>query len=1318
MSGIFKTKILNRFLCLVILQIFLVSNFSWAADDLRANDLVYSSATLSPSLQISADALKQYFAQSFDLKTAANIDPVIKDICLELYKAKDKTTKIEVLALEQGYRVKIRTQSNTPLVLHWGFNNWQKPFKEIWPQAENIRTYFDEQTKAMRTIVEASAEGDYVFNIDIPWELVSGINNIDFTFFCPETKEYKKAIENKDYVVPVSNVLNLALARLAENAGADDPEKKHDLLNLINKRLAAAKDSAEIDENNIPLFYDAHENIITQIVKNKAGIRIDFWVVSNEPLVLHWGINDWQLPPKSIWPDRTLYKTRAYEKKAVQTQMHLASKDGLYQTSIYIPNQNLKEVKNIKYNVHYPNNGYWDNNNEEDYSLSLQAQDLIAALLPYATGRFAAHINAKQARGLLKNMAFFYAENMNYTDLLKLFQGMEGIAPGDDLEKKDVLGLILIAKLMNEGAVWDSDKAKIIISKQKISAAIAELIDKLDPLSVQWALYIFGLLDPSWVSILTHQLDYKQIYQDVQNSKIKDLPKFIQGIINSYDDLEGAPQVLSAESIDETCLIIKLKFNDQIISTKWGYPTKQQKYYYQNGIFELRDFGGNEFSPVGRKLSRYVDKEVIKTQISRLRGKGKKAIVDGISWQSPEALNSDNYMYYHHSLLEKDADVRNLLLSRGSSTILELPDGKKAWVFHRPDSSDQLSPNLKFGTKAAEYWRNYWLEYYKYFINEFDVDGFRVDLPGELNHHGDYSVFKSVCFDIVRYAAAKGKKIYFILETYHGYANIWGWDEFSALNHDPQIAQYGYKPFRCYYKPVMTSIYRGSAFDLRAAFERIAGSVQELVISITNFDEKKAEDIIPEKQRLKRYMELLYNFARAGFDVMIYLRDLGLGDILPMCGGDRVLWGGKLRVVAHKPATPRQFRQRLEQSTGDLLEQSPLYQAFKKSPQSPLSRLFFRGNKLVFYQPGKTPEVFDLDKMAKPAPPVKVMDSEEDINIWLQQQVYSLTNNEPQTQALREIENTLKRFKHSASAMAGKAVLALVCSETKNFAVWDQAKGQTQCLRMPVNKVLAIKNDHAFVVDIKQAGKSESRRIPALQIKQSGKYLAMVFGLAPGKYRFNFLWQEKHENQGWEEGNGYELEVSSPKTGQPELAVYIPRLSAEYLRDWDEMFYQAKDAGRNLLTGDMLTKGMLENIESSIDFTLRYEYGREILEQIKDKKKKQVFNILYNQISQNPRGRYSLLHHHHEKDFFKLAETVLESIPGLARPEAAPIWQYLDALKQADNPDQGEQSQIAVNIKLLGFMSGLFAQIEALSAAKPLELWLNIEAEFLIGQAI
>ena len=209
-----------------------------------------------------------------------------------------------------------------------------------------------------------------------------------------------------------------------------------------------------------------------------------------------------------------------------------------------------------------------DNNEHGNYIIPLQGKEIISGLLAQVKDLYAPVLKQKEARELLVNTLFTLSENLEDKQLWELFQAaqtMKGLAV-----EEDVLGMIVIVKLLNEGVGWDDERGKFIITGKKISDKLAQLSEKLDPLRVRKCLYLFGFFDPSLVSILTHRLDYRQIHQDVQSGKIKDLPGFISKIISEYDDQEGAPQVLWAKSINETCLLISLKFGEQIMTTKWG----------------------------------------------------------------------------------------------------------------------------------------------------------------------------------------------------------------------------------------------------------------------------------------------------------------------------------------------------------------------------------------------------------------------------------------------------------------------------------------------------------------------------------------------------------------------------------------------------------------------------------------------------------------------------------------------------------------------------------------------------------------------------
>ncbi|MBU4304556.1 MAG: 4-alpha-glucanotransferase [Candidatus Omnitrophica bacterium] len=1106
MKKIFKTS------SIILIQAFLAMNFAWGGvNDFQSDSIVFSQDTLSPALQINTPLLRQVMRQETAFDYAANL--------VEIYQKNAYKTYIQIFARPEGYRVVIKAEHERPLTLHWGVNHWQKPPEAIIPNGNGYSTYVDETTGATRTEVQSQAKGNNVFVIDIPTLLIDSIENLKFVFFDENT-----AIQDigfKDYEVPIKNALDKTIEEMEQGKGKSE-ENRSKLEQLLKNRLTPPPGPGEQDLNDNVLYSKTGNNVISEVIRGEGGFKINFWVISNDKPQLYWGINGWQMPSKDILPaDTRLGKKN--EEPAVYTDMDKESEDGLYTTSIFISDEKWPHITEINFNIHYPDNGHRDTNEDKHYDLKLTGPEMIGSLAKRVNNIYLPEPQRKETAMLLKNALTVFAEEISYEELLKIFQEVKGIS----FEEQESLGFILIAKLLNEGAVWDEAQGRIIVDKNKVSTAVAELIDRLDPLCVNKCLYLFGMLEPSWISRLVHGLDYRQLYEGQQSGRITDLRQFIQDKINAYD-AEDKPEVLEAKAVSGSRLFLKMNFNGNVISTFMGYVTKEDKYYYNGKRVVLRDTLGNEFSRLNLRLGRHVDKEKIRVLIEDGHKKGIKFMVNFFDWHSPEVLNKDNYMYYHHKFLGKNKDELTILsILDNYATILSLPDGRKVLVMHRPLSADQLKPNLTLDSRSGNYWKQKFLEHMRYFIDEFDIDAFRVDLPGELEEAGNREVFQSACFEAVEYAARKGKKIFFCLEAYS--KNYFGTDEcalFNDWNNHAEIRKYRYKPFRPYYDMVNKSLLTGNITELKAAFERIVRRVEELVSLFTNFDEELLKDMIPDKEAREKHVMMLYNFVRAGFDALMYLRDLGIGDIVSMVGGKSIGWGALVRYFTHKPATKREFRARMEKSTGELVDESALYQIMKNAGRHSFSRVFFRGNKIVFYRPGYAPEVFDLDKMVSPMPAIELLDMEHYVNLWLDEHVLSIPNvKENYSKALRVIDQAISSYPQDNSAAANALYEAVCKQENKNFVRWDWTKHKTATLVMRHDQALTVDNGHPFVVAIRKKGQEEFERVESLEIEENKKYMSMLFGLEPGKYEINFLWPRKHENQGWEEGGWFSVEV-------------------------------------------------------------------------------------------------------------------------------------------------------------------------------------------------
>ncbi|MBU1086310.1 MAG: 4-alpha-glucanotransferase [Candidatus Omnitrophica bacterium] len=1156
--GIGKFKLFSRVICAGLAYTLLFSPVLSANDLGKSGVIDCKTATLSPALHLNMPLLQALMLKQLSLKP----EPAVEIYRKEAYKA-----DIRIFARPEGYRVEIKADHENPLTLHWGINSWEKPPEAILPDRNHFRNYFDDKTNSTRTEVLSAAEAGNTFVIDIPKMLIDSIETLKFVFFDNYTPIQNNAFKN--YEIPIKNALDVSIDQWKMSSGPESEGDRSRLEQLLKHRLTPPIGPGDHDLDTSVLYskVSPNGNVISEVKRKEGGFEIRFWAVSDDKPRLYWGINGWQLPSlaRNIMPKNGIWEIEG-DKKNVYVDMELASEEGLYMTSMFISDEFWPRITQIDFNIHYPDNGRQDDNGGNNYDIQLGGMGMISSLVRRLNNIYIPEAQHQETALLLKNALSAFSKEISFEELLKLFKEIKSVS----FEDNDALGFILIAKLINEGAVWDEAREKMVVDKDKVSTAVAEIIERLDPLCVNKCLWLFGMLETSWISRLVHGLDYKQLYEGQEDNSITDMNQFIQNKINAYKD-DDKPQVLEAKAVSKDRLFLKMNFNGNIISTFIGYTTKENKYYYEGKKIVLRDTLGNEFSRMNLRLGAHVDREKIKALIEEGHKKGIKFMVNFFDWHSPEVLDKDNYMYYHHRFLNEGEDDLTVLSGLGNyAAILSLPEGRKVLVEHRPGSADQLKPNLTPDSDSGAYWKERFFEHVKYFIDEFNVDAFRVDLPGELQENDSREVFQSACFEAVKYAAEQNKQIFFCLETYE--QGFFG-DEcalFNKWNEHAAITKYNYEPFRPYHDMVNKSLLTGDSGKLKTAYERVARRVEKLVLFLTNFDEELLKDMIPDKKVREKHVLILHNFVRAGYDGLMYLRDFDIGDVASMAGGKRTLWGGVGRYFTHKPATKKQFRDRMEKSTGELVDDAEAYQLLKSAPVHSFSRVFFSGNKIVFYRPGYSPEVFDLDKMVSPMPPIELLDMEHDVNLWLAEHVRAVPDvAKNYGKAIKVIDSAVASGSGDNS-QSSNALYNMVCQQgNENFARWDWTKHKTAALVMRHDQVLTVDNGHPFVVTVRKKGQEEFERVESLEVEENKKYMCMLFGLEPGKYEINFLWTRKHENNGWEEGGWFDVEVLSEEQGEklksyslsnlPKPSFLVPELRTVPRAQISSVKYRRKD---------------------------------------------------------------------------------------------------------------------------------------------------------------
>jgi|GEM_PF-1660195 len=86
---------------------------------------------------------------------------------------------------------------------------------------------------------------------------------------------------------------------------------------------------------------------------------------STENAVLHWGVNNWQRPSESNWPGNSNPDANS---DAVRTNFVVQGESSVIQFSGFNESDGVQEINFV---IHYPDRDFWDNNNSNDYRITL-----------------------------------------------------------------------------------------------------------------------------------------------------------------------------------------------------------------------------------------------------------------------------------------------------------------------------------------------------------------------------------------------------------------------------------------------------------------------------------------------------------------------------------------------------------------------------------------------------------------------------------------------------------------------------------------------------------------------------------------------------------------------------------------------------------------------------------------------------------------------------------------------------------------------------------------------------------------------------------
>jgi len=517
------------------------------------------------------------------------------------------------------------------------------------------------------------------------------------------------------------------------------------------------------------------------------------------------------------------------------------------------------------------------------------------------------------------------------------------------LMREDNLGPVIIHNIPDSGAYFDTDSNRINMSGERIVSTTESIVSAFDEAQYDATHYLWGLLRPSKLSRLVHGLNYEALKSTESIKRYIEQRKEHFGLYDNYI-------IREARFVDDERIYLAIDNNGVTMGVVIGYPTKQTEYQVNDDVIPHDERFGNVFSPAIDPVQgnasqeafrdiflEYLSREQIRRMSQKTHSFGHKVIVDFIGWLSPDVLTEENYRYFKHVPPEQidarssDIDIIQHYAERENQhgVVLHLENGQKVFVYCRGvdgfQSQDQLIPNLSSaGPDGKNFWYGYYSNYLKYCIDEFDVDGFRIDLAHELQSHGSFDVLHNVCFDAISYAESKGKRMYFVLETYDEYR-----DFFRAWNNS-NGSEAGYYAFKVYDNLVMRNIVDETARGKHWLIGTLNWWINEIdgfmtdVPYLSNFDEKRWHDLLKNPQDRKEFTELFLLLAKAGYNVLFHLPDLlEIDNMIPVVGGERNKNGV---YVSHKHANQDELNLRDAFSYDQLMRKSHAYTFMKQIP--------------------------------------------------------------------------------------------------------------------------------------------------------------------------------------------------------------------------------------------------------------------------------------------------------------------------------------------------------------------------------------------------
>ncbi len=477
--------------------------------------------------------------------------------------------------------------------------------------------------------------------------------------------------------------------------------------------------------------------------------------------------------------------------------------------------------------------------------------------------------------------------------------------------------------------------ASLEFNSSKLSKEMSAMSGLFETTNTALTYYLWGALKTSWVSRLVHGLNYEEALGIYKKSGDQVLLNYILGKKDSFGISQGVI-IHEAEMLGPYRLYLEAEIEHRKYSMVIGYPTKNARIFFEADdgtdlVLKLSEGYGNVFSPdveLAEQADRstihlgdHIDTSDTRRFIERAHEKGHFVIMDAMLWVSPGVVTEKNYHFFNYHLIEGPESDKDIL-KNSNGVILHLSDGRRVCVHFRSDSQDQLSPDLN---NYSAYWDKYLAHYMKNFIETLDVDGFRIDLALEL-HTGDgrnkrdYDFLKSILFETVESALKeRGKRIYFALEVYDRFHRdiIRGWnkeltEELKQKNLLGKSDEYA--PFNTYFPDIFRGLENSDASALIEALKWIFGDGKDSdIFYVGNFDEFALATYIPDETLRNGYMLLLILMSKAGYNTLIYPRDLiREGDLIPAVGGHRDFAGA---YDAHKFLTKAEFLEKIRYKT-------------------------------------------------------------------------------------------------------------------------------------------------------------------------------------------------------------------------------------------------------------------------------------------------------------------------------------------------------------------------------------------------------------------